>query len=306
MMIKMTEDRFRKYDELEDDEKEVLDAFRHMELMSDYNRFKLYNFKVEDLINDYGDLKKLREEIQAKYFLIYNELIEEGLIEGELDASVWGITREHENETWDSELQLMSEIKNNFDIAIKMIESGEAEQMIIDEENVIEKKFCNNCSDETSDYDDPFCKKCNSPFYVVTPDKNPMDSDLFYSLFYKGDEYMNQQKYEEAIGCYDKLLDINMKNIRALLAKAKCYLEMGDELNAIHLYDKAIAINFNSISEKEINLYKMVVWCHGTDLMEEKKYDSAINYFDKILSIDENYTDAITYKNYCIEFKKEQ
>ena len=50
----------------------------------------------------------------------------------------------------------------------------------------------------------------------------------------------------------------------------------------------------------------MVVWCHGTDLMEEKKYDSAINYFDKILSIDENYTDAITYKNYCIEFKKEQ
>ena len=31
---------------------------------------------------------------------------------------------------------------NNFDIAIKMIESGEAEQMIIDEENVIEKKFC--------------------------------------------------------------------------------------------------------------------------------------------------------------------
>ena len=131
----MTEDRFRKYDELEDDEKEVLDAFRHMELMSDYNRLKLYNFKVEDLINDYGDLKKLREEIQAKYFSIYNELIEEGLIEGELDASIWGITREQENETWDSELKLMSEIKTNFDMAINMIESGEAEQSIIDEEN---------------------------------------------------------------------------------------------------------------------------------------------------------------------------
>ena len=29
----MTEDRFRKYDELEDDEKEVLDAFRHMKLI---------------------------------------------------------------------------------------------------------------------------------------------------------------------------------------------------------------------------------------------------------------------------------
>lgn len=131
----MTEDRFRKYDELEADEKEVLDAFRQMKLMSDYNRFKLYNFKVEDLINDYEQLKQLREQIQAKYFSIYDELIEEELIEGELDVAIWGITREHETETWDSELQLMSEIKTNFDIAIKMIESGEANQIIIDEEN---------------------------------------------------------------------------------------------------------------------------------------------------------------------------
>lgn len=131
----MTEDRFRTYDELEDDEKEVLDAFRQMKLISDYNRFKLYSFKVEDIIKDYKQLKKLREAIQVKYFSIYEELVAEELIEGELDASVWGITREHENETWDSEVRLMSEIKTNFDIAIKMIESGEAEQAIIDDEN---------------------------------------------------------------------------------------------------------------------------------------------------------------------------
>lgn len=131
----MTEDRFRKYDKLEADEKEVIDAFRQMKLMSDYNRFKLYNYKVEELINDYEELKQLRRNIQEKYFSIYEELINEGLIEGELDASIWGITREIDNETWDSELQLMSEIKTNFDIAIKMIESGDAEQIIIDEEN---------------------------------------------------------------------------------------------------------------------------------------------------------------------------
>ena len=59
----------------------------------------------------------------------------EDLIEGELDASVWGITREHENEIWNSELRLMSDIKTNFDIALNMIESGEAEQAIIDAEN---------------------------------------------------------------------------------------------------------------------------------------------------------------------------
>ena len=133
----MTEDRFRKYDELEDDEKEVLDVFRQMKLLADYNKFKLYKYKVEDLMEDYEELKNLREEIQAKYFSVYDELVNEELIEGELDASIWGITREHENEVWDSELRLMSDIKTNFDIAIHMIESGEAEQAIIDEENII-------------------------------------------------------------------------------------------------------------------------------------------------------------------------
>ena len=131
----MTEYRFRKYDELEADEKEVLDVFRQMKLMSDYNRFRLYNYKVEDLINDYEEPKQLRENIQEKYFSIYEELLNEELIEGEFDASVWGITRESENETWDSELKLLSEIKTNFDIAIKMIESCEADQIIINEEN---------------------------------------------------------------------------------------------------------------------------------------------------------------------------
>ena len=103
--------------------------------MSDYNKFKLYKFKVEDLINDYEQLKQLRQDIQEKYFSVYEELVNEQLIEGELDASIWGITRDHENETWDAELRLMSDIKTNFDIAIKMIESGEADQSIIDAEN---------------------------------------------------------------------------------------------------------------------------------------------------------------------------
>lgn len=131
----MNDEKIRTYNELEDDEKEVLNAFRQMKLISDYNRFKLYSYKVEDLIKDYEQLKQLRQNIQAKYFSVYEELLKEELIDGELDASIWGITREQENETWESELRLMSEIKTNFDLAIKMIESGEAERAIIDEEN---------------------------------------------------------------------------------------------------------------------------------------------------------------------------
>ena len=132
----MNNEKIRTYDELDIDEKEVLDSFRQMKLLYDHARFKLHRLKVEDLIKDYGELKKLREEIQVQYFSIYEELLTENLIEGELDASIWGITREHENETWDAELRLMSDIKTNFDIAIGMIESGEAEQAIIDAENI--------------------------------------------------------------------------------------------------------------------------------------------------------------------------
>ena len=133
----MNKEKIKTYDECNVDEKEILDSFRKMKLMYDHARFKLHALQVEDIIKDYEQLKKLREEIQVKYFSIYEELLAEDLIEGELDASVWGITREHENEVWDSELRLMSDIKTNFDIAIHMIESGEAEQAIIDEENFI-------------------------------------------------------------------------------------------------------------------------------------------------------------------------
>ena len=133
----MSNEKIKTYNECSADEKEVLDSFRQMKLLYDHARFRLYRNKVEDLINDYEDMKKLREEIQFKYFSIYEELIDEKLIEGELDASIWGNTREHENEVWDSEVRLMSDIKTNFDIAIRMIESGEAEQAIIDDENNI-------------------------------------------------------------------------------------------------------------------------------------------------------------------------
>ena len=131
----MNEYKIRTYDELNVDEKEVIDAFRQMKLISDYNRFKLYKYKIEDLICDYEQLKKLREDIQVKYFSIYEELLDEDLVEGELSASDWGIIRNHENEIWSSELRLMDEFKTEFDIAIAMIESGEAEQAIIDDEN---------------------------------------------------------------------------------------------------------------------------------------------------------------------------
>lgn len=61
----MNKNKIRIYDELEGDEKEVLEVFIQMKLISYYNRFKLYKYNVENLIADYEQLMKLREEIQV-------------------------------------------------------------------------------------------------------------------------------------------------------------------------------------------------------------------------------------------------
>lgn len=84
----MDEEKIKTYDECNVDEKEVLDSFRKMKLLYDHARYKLHNWNVEELIGDYEKLMKLREEIQSKYFSIYDELIAEDLIEGELDATI--------------------------------------------------------------------------------------------------------------------------------------------------------------------------------------------------------------------------
>ena len=90
----MNNEKIKAYDELNIDEKEVIDRFRQMKLWCDHARFRLHRCQVEHLINDYEELKKLCEEIQVKYFSIYEELLAEDLIEGELDASIWSITRD--------------------------------------------------------------------------------------------------------------------------------------------------------------------------------------------------------------------
>ena len=95
----MNSEKIRTYDELNVDEKEVLDSFRKMKLMMDHSKFNLYRFQIANLIDDYEQMKLLRESIQMKYFTIYDNLVKEGLIEGELDATAWGINREHENDT---------------------------------------------------------------------------------------------------------------------------------------------------------------------------------------------------------------
>lgn len=127
----MINEKIKTYGELNIDEKEIVDSFCKMKLLYDHSRFKLYNHQIDDLIEDYQQLKQLREDIQEKYFSIFNQLQNETLLEGEIDTLTWAVNRETENDVWASEIRLMDTIKAEFEVAIGMIESGEAEKTIL-------------------------------------------------------------------------------------------------------------------------------------------------------------------------------
>lgn len=131
----MISDEIKIYDELDDEQKEIIDSFRELKLKWDYSRFSLYNYQLEDLICDYEKLKELRKSIQVKYMDIYDTLVKEDLIDDDIDLGLFGIAREYENEVWTAEMQTLNEIKMNFDIAIRMIETGEAKKSLIGAEN---------------------------------------------------------------------------------------------------------------------------------------------------------------------------
>lgn len=131
----MISDEIKIYDELDDEQKEIIDSFRELKLKWDYSRFSLYNYQLEDLICDYEKLKELRKSIQVKYMDIYDTLVKEDLIDDDIDLGLFGIAREYENEVWTAEMQTLNKIKMNFDIAIRMIETGEAKKSLIEAEN---------------------------------------------------------------------------------------------------------------------------------------------------------------------------
>ena len=62
----MNKDKIRRFNEVEDNQKEVLDSFRKMKLMYDYARFKLHKLQVENLINDYEQLRSYVKKSKSK------------------------------------------------------------------------------------------------------------------------------------------------------------------------------------------------------------------------------------------------
>lgn len=99
----------------------------------------------------------------------------------------------------------------------------------------------------------------------------------------KGNDLFDQAKYDEAIACYDKVIEVNPKNKWGWINKGAALAELTKYEEAIKIYDKAIQIHPQSAD----------VWCNkGFALSGLNKFEDAIATFDKAIELKPKYADA--------------
>ena len=102
---------------------------------------------------------------------------------------------------------------------------------------------------------------------------NPEDISAW---FYKGYELGKLGKHEEAIKCYDKVLELNPNNERAWVNKGYELGKLGKHEEAINCYGKAIEINPK---------YKGAWFYKGYELGNLGKYEEAIKCYERVLEL---------------------
>ena len=115
---------------------DVLDEFRNLKISYDIERFKLLSYQLENIMKDYQSLMETRKEIQEKYFKIMENINKNGL-ETEVDYSRWDKIRLNENSEWKYELDELTSLKYEIDGGLELLENGEIEKMIIEEEEAL-------------------------------------------------------------------------------------------------------------------------------------------------------------------------
>ena len=118
---------------------DVLNEFRNLKINYDIERFKLLSLQLENILKDYQSLMETRKEIQEKYFEIMENLNKNGL-KAEIDYSRWDKLRLNENSEWKFELDELTSLKYEIDGGLELLENGEIEKMIIEEEEALTGK----------------------------------------------------------------------------------------------------------------------------------------------------------------------
>ena len=120
-------------------------------------------------------------------------------------------------------------------------------------------------------------------------------------LYKKANKYNTKNEYELAIEYYNKVLDLDDKNLKTLKELGEIYEKLNKLTNAINCYEKILAITPKSdIPTTAIHLNQIGI-CYN----KLHNYETAIMYFKKILIIKNDIPDV--YNNiYLCHFKLKQ
>jgi len=145
----------------------------------------------------------------------------------------------------------------------------------------------------------------------------------------KGNELSNQGKYEEALRCFDNVLETEPDDPTALTYKGIALADLGREKESMEIFNNLLEIapndhallnnkaqaltRFGKLDEAielydkslEINpSYDKAYFNKGLIFQGQKKFDESIQLFDKAIEINPNYEKALILKNFAEIRKK--
>jgi tetratricopeptide (TPR) repeat protein len=129
----------------------------------------------------------------------------------------------------------------------------------------------------------------NSP---LSSSSSMINSTQVETLYNTANNFYDNQKYEEALQYYDKVLAIDPSSVNALNSKglALDHLQRYDE--AVQTFDKALAIDPSSVNALNNK---------GLALDHLQRYDEAVQTFDKVLAINPSSVNALNNKGLALE-----
>lgn len=96
-------------------------------------------------------------------------------------------------------------------------------------------------------------------------------------------KYYNQDKYEQAISIYDKIINKEPKNVKAFIGRANCYLSLNEFHKAID--DMNYCLTIDTLNAQVFNIL-------GIAKMYSDSLIYACNDFDKAIELDSTLADA--------------
>ena len=112
------------------------------------------------------------------------------------------------------------------------------------------------------------------------------------TLFKKGEALFGLGNYEDAIQYNDKILELDPNDTGALDNKGKALDRLGRYDEAIQNYDKSLQIFPNNTD---------ALYNKGVTLGNLSRYDEAIQYYDKVIELYPYYTDALKSKGLALD-----